>query len=84
MLTVDVEAVQLAGFDPGSARSTPTPCVMVAVSDTGAGMNEHTRAHAFEPYFTTKEGGTGMGLAIVRGIVGQSGGAIWLDSAPGG
>jgi two-component system, cell cycle sensor histidine kinase and response regulator CckA len=82
-LTVDVEAVELAGFDPASARSAPTPCVMVAVSDTGVGMNEHTRAHAFEPCFTTKQGRGGMGLAIVRGIVGQSGGAIWVDSAPG-
>jgi two-component system, cell cycle sensor histidine kinase and response regulator CckA len=81
-LTVDVEAVEMTGFEPVSAGSTPTSCVMVAVSDTGVGMSERTRAQAFEPFFTTKEGGTGMGLAIVRGIVGQSGGAIWLDSAP--
>jgi CheY-like chemotaxis protein len=79
-LTVDVEAVEVTGFERNGA--TATPCVMVAVSDTGVGMSERIRAQAFDPFFTTKEGGTGMGLASVRGIVGQSGGAIWLDSIP--
>jgi signal transduction histidine kinase len=85
-LTVKTANVFLNHDNPGVDLSLrPGEYVMLAISDTGCGMDENTRQHIFEPFFTSKlQGiGTGLGLSTVYGIVNQLKGVILVDSQPG-
>jgi hypothetical protein len=84
-LTVCMRRVRVAPGDISDEPDASGPFVAVAMSDTGTGMTPDVIARVFEPFFTTKETGrgTGLGMAMVRDFVRQSGGSVRLESAPG-
>jgi signal transduction histidine kinase len=85
-MVIATEEVELdEPFAREHPSTRPGPHVMLAISDTGRGMDEETRRRIFEPFYSTRVqgAGSGMGLATVYGMVKQLGGSIWVTSRPG-
>ncbi len=83
-LTIETKMVEMANLAVGNGENA-SRCALISFSDTGAGMDEKTKEHIFEPFYTTKEAGkaTGLGLAVVYGIIRQHNGSINVTSDVG-
>jgi signal transduction histidine kinase len=94
VLNLLTNARDAAAAGPGSVRvltrnrvlpldGSPRDCVLIEVRDDGRGMDGTTRARVFDPFFSTRPGGTGLGMALVATLVRHHGGCIALESEPG-
>jgi signal transduction histidine kinase len=68
----------------GIDRQSGSEDIRISIKDNGSGMDEGTRARLFEPFFSTKDRGTGLGMSITLGIISAHKGNIEVDSSPGG
>ena len=83
-LVIDISTRKISAADAKRIGNLePGPHIAISITDTGVGIPEDVLPRVFEPFYTTKSKGSGLGLATVYGIVSQSGGGIWVTSEPG-
>lgn len=82
-LTIDAESIELTATEAALLTIQPGEWVRIRISDNGLGMDKETLARIYEPFFTTKEEGTGLGLAVVFGLLQRAGGSVRMHSQLG-